>query len=100
MARSSTSFEPGQSGNPGGRPKGLAEVQQLAREHAPAAVRTLARIMRSRASDDRARIAAAVALLDRGFGKPSPSDLLERLERLEQTLAERNGHNGSGRWGT
>ncbi len=34
-------FQKGQSGNPGGRPKVMADVQELAREHTPAAINTL-----------------------------------------------------------
>jgi len=63
-------FRKGVSGNPGGRPKGLAEVQALARQHAPQAIATLAEIMRN-GKQERARIAAAEALLDRGYGKPT-----------------------------
>jgi hypothetical protein len=98
MAVSSTSFPAGQSGNPGGRPKVLADVQALARRHTRKAIRTIAGVMNDKKADPRARVAAALALLDRGYGKPAQSDLLERIERLEQSLQNgRNGVNGNGR---
>ena len=64
-------FKPGESGNPGGRPKEAPEVKALAREHGPEAITKLASWMRS--DDPRASVAAAQALLDRGFGKPAQS---------------------------
>jgi hypothetical protein len=67
----STSFRPGQSGNPNGRPRVLADVQNAAREHSTEAIGTLARIMRNPKAPAAAQIAAACALLDRGYGKPS-----------------------------
>lgn len=63
-------WKPGQSGNPGGMPKGAFDVKQLAREHAPGAIETLASIMRDSLMPPAARVAAANSLLDRGFGKP------------------------------
>lgn len=74
MARSSASFKPGESGNPGGRPKVVAEVRELARQHTAAAIETLASIMNDREEHARARVAAANALLDRGYGRP-PQDI-------------------------
>ena len=67
----STSFRPGQSGNPNGRPRVLADVQNAARDYSTAAIETLARIMRNPKAPAAARISAASALLDRGYGKPS-----------------------------
>ena len=67
----STSFRPGQSGNPNGRPKVVADVQNAAREHSTEAIKTLAQIMCDPKAPAAARISAACALLDRGYGKPS-----------------------------
>jgi Family of unknown function (DUF5681) len=63
-------FQKGQSGNPGGRPKVVAEVRELAREHTSKAVETLVSIMTNHKAAPAARVSAANALLDRGYGKP------------------------------
>ena len=63
-------FKKGQSGNPGGRPKEVAEVKALARAHTTIAINTLVKIAESSESTDAARVSACVALLDRGCGKP------------------------------
>jgi hypothetical protein len=61
-------FPKGKSGNPGGRPKVLGEVQELARQHAPAAIVELARLA-LKAKNENARISAIRELLDRGYGR-------------------------------
>jgi hypothetical protein len=63
-------FKKGQSGNPGGRPKVVAEVKELAREHTAEAIHTLVSIMSHPKAAPAARVSAANALLDRGYGKP------------------------------
>ena len=80
MARSSTSFQPGQSGNPGGRPKVVAEVQELPREHTVEAIETLVGIMLDPKAHVGARVAASNAILDRGYGKAPASVKIENKE--------------------
>jgi Family of unknown function (DUF5681) len=63
-------FSKGQSGNPGGRPKELAHVKELAREHTVAAVKALAEIMGNTEEPAAARARAAEALLNRAWGTP------------------------------
>src|SRR5215203_57929 len=81
-------FQPGQSGNPGGKPKKLAELVDLARSLAPDAIKALHEIA-VHGRSEKCRIVAAVALLDRGFGKPkvaaeSQADrpILHRIEKI------------------
>ena len=63
-------FRKGQSGNPGGRPKILADVRELARAHTDTALNALVEIVENKKSPPAARVAAANSLLDRGYGKP------------------------------
>jgi HEAT repeat protein len=60
-------FEPGKSGNPSGRPKENGYVRELARAHTERAIQALVDAL----DDERTRVAAATALLDRGYGKPA-----------------------------
>ena len=64
-------WKKGQSGNPTGRPKEYAEVRTLARAESAEAIKTLATIMRSKKELARTRVAAAEALLNRAWGKPT-----------------------------
>ena len=63
----------GQSGNPGGRPKEEHDIRKLARSRGTEAIDTLHAIMRDEKAPSAARIAASVALLDRGYGRPEQS---------------------------
>lgn len=58
---------PGQSGNPGGRPKENNEVRDLARTFTAEAIERLAYWMRS--EEGKVSVAAASAILDRAWGK-------------------------------
>lgn len=67
-------FQKGQSGNPGGRAKvTLADGRTLtdvAREHTVDAVQALRRVLTDKEAPHVAKVSAAVALLDRGWGRP------------------------------
>lgn len=67
-------FEKGKSGNAGGRPKETEErlrVRQVAQKHTTESINALLRVMRSKKSPESSVVAAATAILDRGWGKPS-----------------------------
>lgn len=85
MAKSDGWFKPGQSGNPGGRAKGIGA---RAREHTDRCIEVLAEALDD--DDKRTRIAAAKELLDRGYGKAvsMSADVTNRLDDLDdETLS-------------
>jgi len=57
--------------------KASADIRSLARSHAPAALRTLKAIMNEPRAPAAARVSAAQALLDRGYGKPLQDGTME-----------------------
>lgn len=61
-------FVKGVSGNPGGRPKTIEEIRDLARSYTAEAMHSLLRIATSGKSES-AVVAASNAILDRGWGK-------------------------------
>lgn len=67
-------FQKGQSGNPGGRSKVVLPdgrtLTDLAREHTAKAVDALVDVLESAEASDAAKVSAATALLDRGWGRP------------------------------
>lgn len=66
-------FVKGQSGNPGGKSKVLADgrtLTDLAREHTPKAVQALVDVLANSEASDAAKVSAATAILDRGWGRP------------------------------
>lgn len=84
-------FLAGQVANPLGRPKEVHHVKELARKWTTEAIGTLAEIMADKKQKASARVAAANALLDRGYGRApvtfedtpeAPTDLREVARRL------------------
>ena len=82
-------FEKGKSGNPGGRPKADVRVRELAQAQTESAIAGLVRVLEGAESPAAARVSAAVALLDRGWGKPvqtiagdDENPLVARIERV------------------
>lgn len=71
-------------------PKSLTEIRSLARSHTRTAIKVLAGIMSCKDATAAARVAAANAILDRGWGKPTqasekgdePVELIHKIERV------------------
>jgi Family of unknown function (DUF5681) len=84
MPSSDTRFRPGQSGNPGGRPKAERNVRELAQQHTVEAVEALVDVVRTGKPAE--RVQAATALLDRGWGRPSAS--IEMTSTVKTSLVD------------
>jgi hypothetical protein len=62
-------FKKGVSGNPACKPRQIVEVARAAREHTLLALETLRRIASDKDATHSAQVAAAIGLLDRGWGR-------------------------------
>ncbi len=65
-----TQFKPGQSGNPGGRPKAVLDVQQLARKRSKENLAILVK-WAEQESDPQVSLRATIALHEIAWGKPT-----------------------------
>jgi hypothetical protein len=91
-------FKPGQSGNPGGRPKAIVDVAAAARDFTLEGIEILKAIARREDATDTARTSAVKELLDRAWGKaPQTLDLRKQLNLDEMTDAELAAIAASGR---
>ena len=82
-------FQPGKSGNPGGRSRIIAEVRALAQKQAPDAIARLVELMHC--DQPTVAVRACEAILDRAIGRPmqavelgSTGELAELLRDLAQ----------------
>jgi len=81
-----TRFKPNQSGNPGGRPKQLAALRELARQHTDEAIEGLIGVARDPKQPGSTRVAAWREILDRGWGRPIQEHQVHAM--VEQTEKE------------
>ena len=74
------------------RARNLTEIRSLARSHTRTAIRVLVGIMRSEDATPAARVSAANAILDRGWGKAAQplesgqDGVLELIHRIERII--------------
>jgi hypothetical protein len=74
-------------------PKAVTEIRSLARSHTRTALNVLVAVMRNTKATPPARVAAANAILDRGWGKPTQSlsndeNALELIHRIERVIVQ------------
>lgn len=79
-------FQKGQSGNPAGRRAEVGPIKELARQHTEAAISALVGALAD--ENGRTRVAAAEAILDRGYGKPTQHHELDAGDELVRRMAE------------
>lgn len=79
-------WKKGQSGNPNGRPKKALDTERLAQEHAEQAIAALVEVMNCKKAVAVARVQAAQAILDRGFGKPNQAIKAEHTLTLNEAF--------------
>ena len=77
-------WKKGQTGNPKGRPRTVAGLKEAAQAHTETALHVLAGIMADDTVQPNARVQAAQALLDRGYGKPPQHNTNETDMRVTQ----------------
>jgi hypothetical protein len=87
---------------PNGQSQGSCEIRSLARSHTRTAIRVLVGIMRCKDATPAARVSAANAILDRGWGKATQPlesavdgalELIQRIERVIVYFAKRGFEN-------
>ena len=73
--------------------KAVTEIRSLARSHTRTALNVLVAVMRNTKATPPARVAAANAILDRGWGKPTQAlandeTALELIHRIERVIVQ------------
>jgi hypothetical protein len=79
-------FEKGKSGNPGGRPKVVGGSGAC--QYTPRAVETLRGIMENIKAPPAARITAAIAILDRGYGRPHQTSAIVTIQKPVSEMSD------------
>lgn len=92
-------WKPGQTGNPNGRPKKAQQIVDKAQDHAEEALKAMIDLLKS--EDERVKLQAAQAILDRGLGKPKQTiEDNRKSEVTDYTADELRALAGMGSTGT
>jgi hypothetical protein len=82
--------------------KTITEIRSLARGHTRTAINVLVGVMRSKDATHAARVSAATAILDRGWGRPvqalanSEDGALELIHRIERVIVHPENPDSAG----
>jgi hypothetical protein len=82
--------------------KTITEIRSLARSHTRTAINVLVGVMRAKDATPAARVSAATAILDRGWGKPvqalanSEDGALELIHRIERVIVHPENPDSAG----
>ena len=68
--------------------KTSADIRSLARSHTATAVRVLAGIMKETRAPAAARVSAAIAVLDRGWGKPQQAIEMDWRQKTPDQMTD------------
>ena len=79
--------------------KSITQIRSLARSHTRTAINVLVGVMRSTSATPAARVSAANAILDRGWGKApqaieNSDGALEFVHRIERVIVEPENSEG------
>ena len=79
----------------------VTEIRSLARSHTRTAINVLVGVMRAKDATPAARVSAASAILDRGWGKPvqalgNDDRALELIHRIERVIVDPENSDGAG----
>lgn len=88
MAKSSTSWAPGQSGNAKGKPKKLPELRaKIEGEGLEAAYKAVLAVVKDKSAEPQVRVAASKVMFEWGLPKPQPTVSDGEIEKLEMICA-------------
>jgi hypothetical protein len=80
----------------------ITEIRSLARSQTRTAINVLVGVMRAKDATPAARVSAATAILDRGWGKPvqalgnDDDRALELIHRIERVIVDPENSDGAG----
>jgi hypothetical protein len=83
-------------------PKTLTEIRSLARSHTRTAINALVGVMKANDATPAARVSAATAILDRGWGRPpqalekGDNGALELIQRIERVIVHPENKDSAG----
>lgn len=83
-------------------PKALTEIRSLARSHTRTAINALVGVMKAKDASHAARVSAATAILDRGWGRPvqalqnGEDGALELIHKIERVIVHPENPDSTG----